>query len=68
MSLVFHVDFRKTTLKQAAPILAATWYTSATPLRPETYCFLASIREEPVKLLNAADGSVRNRFSRSCTD
>ena len=68
MSLVYRADFRKTTLKQAAPILAATWYTSATPLRPDVYCFLASIREEPVKLLDAADGRVRNRFSRSCKD
>lgn len=56
------VGFRKSTLKQAAPILDATWYPSATPLRAETYCFMASIRGEPVKLLDATDGRVRNRF------
>ena len=68
MCRIFHTDFRHTSLKQAAPILAATWYTSATPLRPEMYCFLASIREEPIKLLDAADGKVRNRFSRARED
>ena len=56
-----HIGFRKSTLKHAAPILGATWYPSATPLRAETYCFVASIRGEPVKLLDAADGRVRNR-------
>ena len=49
------MGFRKTTLKQAAPILAATWYPSTTLLRPETHYFIVSIREEPVKLLDAAD-------------
>jgi len=59
--LFSHLGFRKSTFKQAAPILGATWYPSATPLRPETYCFVASIRGEPVKLLDATDGRVRNR-------
>jgi hypothetical protein len=56
------LGFGKTTLKQAAPILGATWYPSATPTRPEAYCFVTSIRGEPVKLLSATDGRVRNRF------
>ena len=65
---ISRVGFRKTTLKQAAPILAATWYPPATLLRPETYCFIVSIREETVKLLDAADGRVSKRCSCSCKD
>ena len=60
--LFSHLGFRKSTLKQAAPILGATWYPAATPLHPEAYCFAASIRGEPVKLLDATDGRVRNRY------
>ena len=50
----------KSTLKQAALILDTTWYPVATPLLPETYCFVASIHGEPLKLLDTTDGKVSN--------
>ena len=44
---------------QPAPILDFIWYPTATPLDPASFCFVASVRECPVKLLDASDGRVR---------
>ena len=44
---------------QPAPILDFIWYPTATPLNPASFCFVASVRECPVKLLDASDGRVR---------
>ena len=44
---------------QPAPILDFVWYPTATPLDPASFCFVASVRECPVKLLDASDGRVR---------
>lgn len=44
------------TLPQPSPILDFTWFPSASPNDPASYCFLASVRECPVKLLDASDG------------
>jgi hypothetical protein len=44
---------------QPAPILDFIWYPTATPLDPASFCFVASVRECPVKLLDALDGRVR---------
>ena len=44
---------------QPAPILDFIWYPMATPLDPASFCIVASVRECPVKLLDASDGRVR---------
>ena len=44
---------------QPAPILDFAWYPYASSRDPSMFCFLASVRECPVKLLDAIDGRVR---------
>ena len=44
---------------QSAPILDYAWYPSATVRDPASFCFVASVRECPVKLLDASDGRVQ---------
>jgi len=44
---------------QPAPILDFIWYPTATPFDPASFCFVTSVRECPVKLLDASDGRVR---------
>jgi hypothetical protein len=46
-------------ISQPSPILDFVWYPSATPKNPAAFCFVASVRESPVKLLDATDGRVR---------
>ncbi|KAH8118338.1 WD40 repeat-like protein [Phellopilus nigrolimitatus] len=48
--------------QQPAPILDFAWYPGASTSSPGLYCFLASVRECPVKLLDAADGRVRASY------
>ena len=48
----------KKEFKQPENILGAIWYPTAVPDEPSGYCFLASVRESPVKLLDASDGRV----------
>ena len=43
---------------RAAPILDFIWYPRATPRDASTFCFVASVRESPVQLLDASDGRV----------
>ncbi len=43
---------------QAAPILDFIWYPRATPHDGSSFCFVASVRESPVRLLDASDGRV----------
>ena len=45
-------------LKQPSPIVDYAWYPSASVNNPATFCFLASVRECPVKLLDGSDGRV----------
>ncbi|KAI0683292.1 WD40-repeat-containing domain protein [Cytidiella melzeri] len=47
---------------QPSPILDFTWYPFATPTNPATFCFLTSVRECPVKLLDAASGRLRASY------
>ncbi|KII94406.1 hypothetical protein PLICRDRAFT_133117 [Plicaturopsis crispa FD-325 SS-3] len=49
-------------LPQPASILDFIWYPSASSRDPATFCFVASVRECPVKLLDAADGRVRASY------
>ncbi|KAJ7823071.1 WD40-repeat-containing domain protein [Mycena olivaceomarginata] len=50
------------TLPQSAPILDYAWYPTASPASPASFCFAASVREAPVKLLDATDGRVRASY------
>ncbi|KAF9646530.1 WD40 repeat-like protein [Thelephora ganbajun] len=50
-------------LYQPAPVVDYAWYPSATVNNPATFCFLASVRECPVKLLDASDGRLRASYS-----
>ncbi|KZT19087.1 hypothetical protein NEOLEDRAFT_1142508 [Neolentinus lepideus HHB14362 ss-1] len=49
-------------IEQAAPILDYAWYPSASPYTPASYCFVASVRECPVRLLDASDGRLRASY------
>lgn len=48
---------------QAAPVLDAIWYPTASSQDPASYCFVASVRECPVKLIDASDGRLRASYS-----
>ncbi|KAJ7058894.1 WD40-repeat-containing domain protein [Mycena amicta] len=50
------------TLPQPAPIVDYVWYPTATAANPATFCFVASVRETPVKLLDASDGRLRASY------
>lgn len=45
---------------QASPIVEFAWFPSASMLNPATFCFAASVRDCPVKLLHGTDGRVCN--------
>lgn len=46
------------TFPQPSPVLDFVWYPFASHTNPASFCFLTSVRECPVKLLDAADGRV----------
>jgi hypothetical protein len=48
------------TFRQPSPILGFIWYPTATPTNPASFCFVASVRDTPVKLLDASDGRVHD--------
>lgn len=47
---------------QPAPILDFVWYPTASPQNPASFCFIASVRECPVKLIDASDGRLRASY------
>ncbi|KAF8526025.1 WD40 repeat-like protein [Hysterangium stoloniferum] len=47
---------------QSENILGTLWYPTAVPEDPASYCFLASVKECPVKLLDASDGRLRASY------
>ncbi|PPR01819.1 hypothetical protein CVT24_001683 [Panaeolus cyanescens] len=49
--------------RRPSPILDFLWYPTASPYDPATFCFVASVRECPVKLLDATDGRLRASYS-----
>ncbi|KAI0651027.1 hypothetical protein C8Q79DRAFT_931081 [Trametes meyenii] len=49
-------------LTQSAPILDYAWYPAASVRSAASFCFVASIRECPVKLLDASDGRLRASY------
>ncbi|CAA7262292.1 unnamed protein product [Cyclocybe aegerita] len=50
------------TLPQASSILDFRWYPTASAHDPSSFCFVASVRECPVKLLDASDGRLRASY------
>ncbi|KAH7333735.1 WD40-repeat-containing domain protein [Rhizoctonia solani] len=49
-------------LLQPAPILSTAWFPTASALDPASYCFVAAIRDTPIKLFDASDGRVRASY------
>ncbi|RSH86125.1 uncharacterized protein EHS24_004353 [Apiotrichum porosum] len=49
-------------LPQPDAINAALWYPSASAHAPETFCFVASTRDSPVRLVDAGDGRIRASY------
>ncbi|KAF9475604.1 hypothetical protein BDN70DRAFT_935760 [Pholiota conissans] len=50
------------TFPQPAPVLDFLWYPTASSLDAASFCFVASVRECPVKLLDASDGRLRASY------
>ncbi|KAG8959842.1 hypothetical protein FRC03_007420 [Tulasnella sp. 419] len=50
------------TFTQAAPIVDAIWYPGACLTFPATFCIVISVRDCPVKLIDAADGRLRASY------
>ncbi|KAL4252984.1 SWT21/TCAB1 mRNA Splicing and Telomere Maintenance [Abortiporus biennis] len=48
--------------KQPAPLLDFAWYPQATSRDPASFCLVTSVRECPVKLLDANDGRLRASY------
>jgi hypothetical protein len=51
------------TFTQHAPIVDFTWYPGALRHNLPSYCFVATVRECPMKLLDGRDGRVRHVLS-----
>ncbi|KLT44114.1 WD40 repeat-like protein [Cutaneotrichosporon oleaginosum] len=50
------------TFPQPDSVNAALWYPSASRLAPETFCFVASVRDAPVRLIDGTDGRLRASY------
>ncbi|KAJ8073453.1 hypothetical protein PM082_011729 [Marasmius tenuissimus] len=50
------------TLQQPAPIVDFLWYPTASPKDPASFCFVSSVRDSPVKLLDASNGRLRASY------
>lgn len=48
--------------RQASPVVATQWFPAASRHNPASFCFVASVRETPVKLLDANDGRLRASY------
>jgi telomerase Cajal body protein 1 len=49
-------------MPQSDSIVDYAWYPRATIQDPASFCFVASVRESPVKLLDASDGRLRASY------
>ncbi|KAJ6526821.1 hypothetical protein B0H19DRAFT_1197105 [Mycena capillaripes] len=49
-------------LPQSEAIIDYAWYPTASSADPASFCFVASVRETPVKLLDASDGRLRASY------
>ncbi|KAG2038334.1 hypothetical protein BDR03DRAFT_955167 [Suillus americanus] len=52
----------KRTFSQSSAVVNFAWYPGAPPNNPPAYCFVASVRDCPVKLLDASDGRLRASY------
>ncbi|KAG8795584.1 hypothetical protein FRC12_012323 [Ceratobasidium sp. 428] len=52
----------KLSLKHPAPVLSATWFPTASPLDPASYCFVVGVRDCPIRLIDASDGRLRASY------
>jgi hypothetical protein len=50
------------TFPQPDSVNTALWYPSASRVAPETFCFVASVRDAPVRLVGASDGRIRASY------
>ncbi|EUC60695.1 guanyl nucleotide-binding protein, putative [Rhizoctonia solani AG-3 Rhs1AP] len=58
-----HVELKhQLSLQQPAPILSTAWFPTASTLDAASYCFVAAIRDTPIKLFDASDGRVRASY------
>lgn len=48
--------------KQPDAVLGALWYPTASLSGPATYCFVASVRDCPVRLIDASSGRTRASY------
>ncbi|WVF69918.1 hypothetical protein IAT40_004702 [Kwoniella sp. CBS 6097] len=56
------LDLTSNVFEQPDAIHSTLWYPSASTHSPETYCFIASIRDTPVRLIDASDGRIRATY------
>ncbi|KAK7018084.1 hypothetical protein VNI00_018403 [Paramarasmius palmivorus] len=49
-------------LRQPSPIVDFLWYPTASSRDHSTFCFVSSVRESPVKLLDASNGRLRASY------
>ncbi|WVQ97961.1 hypothetical protein IAU59_005081 [Kwoniella sp. CBS 9459] len=56
------LDLTPVVIEQPDAIHSTLWYPSASAHSPETYCFVASIRDTPVRLVDASDGRIRATY------
>ncbi|KAL1408959.1 hypothetical protein Q8F55_005773 [Vanrija albida] len=47
---------------QPDAVHAAVWHPAASASTPETFCFVASVRDTPVRLIDAGDGRIRASY------
>ncbi|KAG8684360.1 hypothetical protein FRC09_015440, partial [Ceratobasidium sp. 395] len=52
----------KLSLKHPAPVLSTTWFPTASPLDPASYCFVVGVRDCPIRLVDASDGRLRASY------
>lgn len=48
--------------RQPDTVHAAVWHPAASASTPEAFCFAASVRDTPVRLVDAADGRIRASY------
>ncbi|OCF40921.1 hypothetical protein I317_05280 [Kwoniella heveanensis CBS 569] len=56
------LDLTPKVFEQPDAIHSTLWYPLASAHSPETYCFVTSIRDTPVRLVDASDGRIRATY------
>ncbi|KAG9074911.1 hypothetical protein FS749_013481 [Ceratobasidium sp. UAMH 11750] len=63
MSVGEDVDIKPSLrIKYPAPVLSTAWFSSASPVDPASYCFVAGVGDCPVKLVDATDARLRASY------